>query len=91
MPEWSNRNALAKAIYGRSCLTDYVYVQWVVSSKFIGIVTPHHFSNYIFGVNDFWLAPPWGHDQSTVRVLVGFDRGHVCGLGTTFTKYFLGR
>ena len=91
MPEWSNRNALAKAVYGRSWLTAYVYVQWVVSWKFIGVVMPHHFGNYIFGVNNFLLTSPWGHDQSTVLVLVGCDRGHVRSLGTTFTKYFPGR
>ena len=39
-------------------------------------------------VDIYWLALPWGHDQSTVSVLTGYDRGHVCNLGTTLTKYF---
>ena len=39
-------------------------------------------------VDDYWLVLPWGHDQSTVSVLAGYDRGHVCNLGTTLTKYF---
>ena len=39
-------------------------------------------------VEIYWLVLPWGHDQSTVSVLAGYDRGHVCNLGTTLTKYF---
>ena len=39
-------------------------------------------------VDIYWPALPWGHDQSTVSVLAGYDRGHVCNLGRTLTKYF---
>ena len=39
-------------------------------------------------VDIYWLVLPWGHDQSTVSVLAGYDRGHVCNLGKTLTKYF---
>ena len=39
-------------------------------------------------VDIYWPALPWGHDQSTVSVLAGYDRGHVCNLETTLTKHF---
>ena len=39
-------------------------------------------------VDIYWPALQWGHDQSTVSVLTGYDCGHVCNLGTTLTKYF---
>ena len=49
----------------------------------------HTFPTTTFSrVDDYWLVLPWGHDQSTVSVLAGYDRGHVCNLGTTLTKYF---
>ena len=28
-------------------------------------------------VDIYWPTLPWGHDQSTVSVLAGYDRGHV--------------
>ena len=39
-------------------------------------------------VDIYWLVLPWDHDQSTVSVLAGYGRGHVCNLGRILIKYF---
>ena len=72
---------LAKAVYGRSSLTAYVRVQLVVSWKITGFFTPHFSITSFCWVNNFWLAPPYGHDLSTVPVLADRDRGPMCGVG----------
>ena len=78
---------LAKVVHGRNLLTVYVRVQWVVSWKLFGSFMPHFSNNNFSRVNIYWLVLPWDHDQSTVSVLAGYGRGHVCNLGRTLTKY----
>ena len=49
--------------------------------KNYGLFYDTFFNNYIFLVNNFWLALPWGHDVSAVPVLADSDRGPMCGAG----------